>query len=161
MRFPIHYFARTAVVLLTLAALLGVTSLPAAAQEESTSDLEISLVSDPPRHAKACDTFEVTYAIGNPGPQDAVNVSVLINVPDPLEVIDVQGVPVDLAAGENSTVTAVIKVVAFVPGESRGAWIRAVVSSDVYPDVSLDPNPDNNEVFTALKLISKPVISCP
>ena len=160
-RFPIHYFVRSAILIFTLLALLVMTSLPGAAQQEFTPGLEIKLASDPPKHVKACDTFKVTYAIHNPGLEDAANVNVFINVPDPFELIDVQGVPEHLGPGEKAKVTAVIKVVAFVPGEVRGAWVRASVTSDLDPDASLDPNPDHNEIFTAIRLISKPVISCP
>jgi uncharacterized protein DUF11 len=159
-----HTLARGGVHLLFIAALVtlfGITTLPVAAQQLSTSDLAISIVSAPPKHAKACDTFEATYTITNLGPDNAANVSVFINIPDQFQTINVLGVPVNLAVGESATVTAVIKVVAFVPGESREAWVRAIVTSDVYPDVSIDLNPDNNEVFTAVKLISKQVASCP
>lgn len=155
MKFPIHSFARSAVLIFTLVALLGMTNLSGAAQDAFIPGLEIKLASDPPRHVKACDTFEVSYAIHNPGLDDAANVNVFINVPDPFEVIDVQGVPEHLGPGEKAKVTAVIKVVAFVPGEVRQAWVRAGVTSD------LDPNADNNEVFTAIRLISKSAISCP
>ncbi len=160
MRLPIHHFARATVAILVLVALFGMNILPTAAQQEFTSDLAISLVSAPPKHAKACDTFEATYTITNLGPDDAANVNVFINVPDQFSVINIPSVPVNLAVRESATVTAVIKVVAFVPGESRAAWVRASVGSDVYPDVSFDPNPDNNEVFSAVKLISKQVMSC-
>jgi hypothetical protein len=156
-----HHFTRTTLAIFALMTLFGITILPAAAQQEFTSDLEIRLVSAPPKHAKACDAFEATYAITNLGPDNAVNVSVFFNVPDQFEVINVSGVPVNLTVGEQATVTAVIKVVAFVPGESREAWVRADVTSDVYPDVSIDPNLDNNEIFKAVKLISKPILTCP
>ena len=161
MQFPIHYFARTTVVIFTLVALFGMNILPAAAQQEFTSDLAISIVSAPPKHAKACNTFEATYTITNIGPDDAAGVSVQINIPDQFEVINLLGVPNYLAAGDSATFTAVIKIVAFGIGESRVAWVRAIVGSDIYPDVSLDPNLNNNEVFTAVKLISKPAPSCP
>jgi hypothetical protein len=156
-----RHFTRAAFVIFVLVALFGITILPAAAQQEFTSDLAISLVSAPPKHAKACDTFEATYSITSLGPDNAVNVSVFLNVPDQFQVINVSGMPVNLAVGERATVTAVIKVVAFVPGESREAWVRATVGSDIYPDVSVDPNPANNEVFKAVKLISKQVLTCP
>ena len=161
MQFRIHHFARAAFVILSLVVLLGMTSLPAAAHQVFSPNLAIQLVSAPPRYVKACDTFRVSYAIHNPGPLNAANVSVLINVPDPFEVMHVQGVPVNLGPGKYATVTAVIKVVAFVPGESRNAWVRAVVTSDAYSNLRRDPNPGKNEIITTIKLISKPVDSCP
>ena len=124
------------------------------------SDLAIRRVSGPPKHAKACDVFGVTYTITNLGPDDLDNVNVLINVPDAFSVIHLQGVPVDLAVGHSATVKATIKVVAFVPGESRQAWVRAAVGSDDFGNTVIDPNSKNNEVFSAVKLISKPVRTC-
>jgi hypothetical protein len=144
----------------------AVTSPPALGQSvvlpEVTpySDLAISLVSIP-KHAKACSTFNAVYTITNDGPDEASGVYVQIYIPDPFEVINMEDVPDELAAGESATVTVTIKVVAFVPGESRSAWVRAGVFSDVYPDISVDPNPDNDSVFTPVRLISKPVLSCP
>jgi len=161
MKFPIRYYARAAVVIFTQVVLLGMTSLPGAAHNTFTSGLEIQVVSAPPRQVRACETFKATYVISNHGWGNAANVSVLVNVPDPFEVLHVQGVPVNLGPGKSARVTAVIKVVAFVPGESREAWVRAVVSSDGDPDVSHAPKPGKNEVFTAVRLISQPVTRCP
>lgn len=126
----------------------------------SYSDLAISLVSIP-KHAKACSTFNVVYTITNYGPDDASGVYVQMYIPDPFSVIGMEGVPDELAVGESATVTATIQVVAFVPGESRSAWVGAGVFSDAYPNVSIDPNPDNDSVFTSMRLISKPVLTCP
>ena len=161
MKFPIRYYARAAVVIFTQVVLLAMTSLPGAAHNQFTSGLGIQLVSAPPQQVKACDTFKVTYAISNHGFQNAANVSVLINVPDPFEVLHVQGVPVNLGPGKNAKVTAVIKVVAFVPGESREAWVRAVVTSDMPQDASRAPYPGHNQILTPVRLISKPVTRCP
>ena len=161
MKFPIRYFARAALVILTQAALLAMTSLPGAAHNQFSSGLEIQLVSAPPQQVKACETFKATYVISNHGWGNAANVSVLINVPDPFEVLHVQGVPANLGPGKSARVTAVIKVVAFVPGESRDAWVRAVVTSDNHPDASHNLKTGKNEVITAVRLISKPVTSCP
>jgi hypothetical protein len=161
MRFRIQHFARPACVILTLVVLLGMTSLPAAAHQGFSSGLVIQLGSPPPRQVMACETFKVTYRIHNSGPFNAANVSVLINVPDPFEVMHVKGVPVNLGPGKYALVTAVIKVVAFVPGESRQAWVRAVVTSDLHQGAGLDPIPGKNEIITTVRLISKPVDSCP
>ena len=95
------------------------TSLPAAAHPGFSSNLEVLLVSPPPRQVKACETFKVTYGIRNPGPLNAANVSSYINVPDPFEVIHVSEVPVSMRPGKYALVTAVIKVVAFGAPENR------------------------------------------
>jgi hypothetical protein len=137
------------------------TSLPAAAHKGFSSNLQILLVSPPPRQVKACQIFKVTYGIRNPGPLNAANVSVFINVPDPFEVIHVSEVPVNLRPGKFALVTAVIKVVAFVPGESRQAWVRAFVTSDPHKGYGLGPIPGKNEIITPIRLISQPVNSCP
>ena len=129
------------------------------------SDLAIKLVSAP-KHAKACEVFEETYRIKNLGPDPAENVIVNVGVGDQFDVISVQGVPGSqssgqrLSPGQSQLVTAVVKVVGFVPGESREGSVGARVSSDVYPDITIDPNLNNNELSTTVKLISKPVILC-
>jgi len=160
MKLATHHFTSTLVVIFILIVLFGITILPAAAQQEFTSDLAISIVSAPPKHTKACDTFEASYNITNLGPDDAANVNVFINVPDQFQPLNIQGIPTNLAVGESATVTVTIKVVAFGFGESRVAWVRATAGSDIYPDVNIDPNLNNNEVFTPVKLISKPAASC-
>lgn len=143
----------------------AVTSLPSLNQSSvlpevtSYSDLAISLVSIP-KHAKACSTFNAVYTITNYGPDEVSGVYVQIYIPDPFEVINMEGVPDELAVGESATVSVTIKVVAFVPGESRSAWVGADIFSDVYPEISVDPNPDNDSMFTPVRLISKPVLSC-
>jgi len=161
MKFPIRYYARAVAILFTQVVLLGMTSLPGAAHNQFTSGLEIQLISAPPKQVKACDTFKVTYVISNHGWANAANVSVLINVPDPFEVLHVQGVPANLGPGKNAKVSAVIKVVAFVPGESREAWVRAVVTSDMQHYAGRDPYPGHNEILTPVRLVSKPVTRCP
>jgi hypothetical protein len=85
----------------------------------------------------------------------------IVMVPDAFGVIRLQGAPESLAVGKTVKFSAVIKVVAFVPGESRKAWVGINAMSDPYPDTSLDPNPQNNPVFKNIKLISKPMLSCP
>ncbi len=161
MKSPTRQLVHLIAVLFMLMVLLAATILDAVAQTESTSDLAISIYSAPPKHAKACDTFDATYTITNFGPDDASNVSVLINIPDQFETINLTGVPVNLAVGQSATVTVTVKVVAFGFGESRTAWVRATTGSDIYPDISIDPNSANNEVYTPVKLISKPAAGCP
>ncbi len=126
----------------------------------STSDLAIQLVSAP-RHAKACEIVTATFIIMNLGPDEATSVYVQTSIPDQFGDVALLGVPDSLAVGQTATITAILKVVAFVPGESRSAWIGAHVSSDPYPNISIDPNPANNEVSTPVKMISKPVLTCP
>jgi hypothetical protein len=161
MRFRIQHFTRTMGVILTLVVLLAMTSLPAAAHWGFSSGLKIQLGSPPPRQVMACETFKVTYDIYNSGRLNASNVNVLINVPDPFEVMYVKGVPVNLGPGKYAMVTAVIKVVAFVPGESRQAWVRAIVTSDLHNGADLHPIQGKNEIVTTVWLKSKPVDSCP
>jgi hypothetical protein len=161
MRTLTRHFLRSTLAIVAPVALVGASGLPAVAQVVSTSDLSISIVSAPPRHAKACETFDATYAITNLGPDDATGTYVQINIPDQFEVVDLLGVPASLAVGESATVDVVVKVVAFVPGESRTAWVSARVASDPYPDVSIDPDPSNDSVTSPVKLISKQVVSCP
>ncbi len=126
----------------------------------STSDLAIQLVSAP-QHAKACQIVTATFTITNLGPDEATGVYVQTSIPDQFGDVALLGVPDSLAVGQTATITAILKVVAFVPGESRSAWIGAHVWSDPYPNISIDPNPANNEVSTPVKMISKPVLTCP
>ena len=140
MRSFIHNIKRSMVSVVVLLAFLGMTTPPAVAQEAYT--VATRLVSAP-KHAKACQTFKVTYSITNLGPGAVSNLDLLFNVPDQFSVISVLGSPVNLAAGQRTYITAVIKVVAFVPGESRAAWVLL------------------NDVTTPIKLIGKQVLTCP
>jgi hypothetical protein len=154
-------FARMIGTILALLAVLGmVTPSAAAHQGGSTSDLAIRLVSAP-NHARACGTFKQTYVITNRGPNRAKNVNVGFSIPDPFSVIKVIGAPVNLAPGKSVKVIAFLKVVAFVPGESRNWTITANVWSEVYPKVSIDPRPGNNSVTSPIKLVGKQVLLCP
>ncbi len=131
----------------------------------SISDLAIQLVSAP-RHAKVCEVFEQTYRIQNLGLDTAENVVVEVGGTDQFDVISVQGVSgagspgVTLPPGESMLVTTVIKVTAFVPGESRDGHVGETVGSDVYPDIAIDPNADNNVLYMTVRLVSKQKISC-
>jgi hypothetical protein len=86
---------------------------------------------------------------------------VFASTPDQLGTLDVSGLPETLAAGESVIITAVIKVVAFGPGDPRNVWIGGGVSSDPYPDTSVDPNPENNGASQPLKLVGKASGVCP
>jgi hypothetical protein len=114
-----------------------------------------------PEHAKACETFAATYIITNMGPGYAAHVNIGFNVPDPFEVMKMQGVPANLAPGKSVTVTAIFKVVAFVPTESRRWWITTSVSSDNYSSVTFDPRSKNNSVRSRITLVGKPKLTCP
>ena len=50
----------------------------------------------------------------------------------------------------------VVKVVASGPDDSRSTRVGAGVSADAYPDISLDPDRENNNVVRSLKLVGKP-----
>ena len=133
---------------------------PARAQVNSTtSDLVVQLVSMP-KHAKACQNFEITFTVTNLGPDPASHIYVGVGITDQFDTVGIMNAPDILAAGETATVKAVIKVTAFVPGESRTGWVSANAVSDPYPDMSIDPNPDNNSSGRTIQLISKQVISC-
>ena len=135
-----HLILRAVVAIVLLTAILGISVSPAFAQVNSNIRTRLIFA---PKHAKACETFVVIFALTNRGPDFASNVEVQFNVPDQFSVIKVLGTPVNLAPGKSKLVTAVIKVTAFVPGESRSAWVTL------------------NEVTVPIKLISKPVLTCP
>ena len=83
-----------------------------------------------------------------------------VGITDQFDTVGILGAPDYLGVGETATVKAVIKVTAFVPGESRSGWVSAGAVSEPYPDTSIDPNPDNNNSGSTIKLISKQVMSC-
>jgi hypothetical protein len=139
----------------TLIAVLAMSIAPAqtarAQVTTSVSDLTISVISIP-KHGKACETFEVTYAVTNLGPDPATNVRLGINVPDQLEYPqEVRGEPSYLAVGETATITAVIPVL-YVDRDRKG-WVDATVYSAPYPNLSIDPNLQNNRISSQFKLI--------
>jgi uncharacterized repeat protein (TIGR01451 family) len=126
----------------------------------STSDLAVKVISSP-KTAKACQTFKATFSVTNRGPDPATHLYVNTWLPDQLGLVSLDGAPEALAVGQTVTFSARIKVVAFVPGETRQAWVGAYAMSDPYPDVSIDPNSDNDWVSKPLKLTGKPVMVCP
>ena len=140
-----------------LIVMLMISMMPAQsaqAQGATTSDLAVSLVSIP-KHAKACQTFEAIYTATNLGPDPANHLSAGVGIPDAYDVVDIVGLPESLAVGATVTFTVIIKVTAFVPGEMRLAWVNVNVTSDSYLEPSIDPNPDNNTVYTEMRLIGK------
>lgn len=152
-----YLFFMASVVLALVISFAPVQSVSA---DTSTSDLAIELISAP-KTAKSCQVFEATFQITNLGPDDASGLFVSTSVPDQLGTLDLLGVPETLAAGESVIVTAVVKVVAFGPNDSRKAWVGAGVSANPYPDTSLDPDWDNNNDVQSLKLVGKPRGVCP
>jgi Domain of unknown function DUF11 len=145
---------------LAMALAISVASVSTAYADTSTSDLAIELLAAP-KNAKACEVFEATFRISNLGPDDASGIFVNTSVPDQLGTLDLLGVPESLAAGESVIITAVVKVVSFGPNDTRDAWIGAGVSSDPYPNTSVDPNWENNNASRYLKLVGKPNPLCP
>ncbi len=147
----------------TLIVGLTISAAPAQtvyARATSTSDLAVRIISMP-QTAKACQTFKVTFSVTNRGPDPASHLQMIVMMPDPFGLVRLQGAPKSLAVGKTVTFSALIKVVAFVPGESRKAWVGIDAVSDPYPDTSIDPNSKNNPIFRQMKLVSKPVLSCP
>jgi len=150
-------------VIVALIAVLIVSLAPAqTARAEgvtSTSDLVVQLISMP-KHAKACQDFEITFSVTNLGPDPASHINVGVGITDQFDTVGMLGAPDYLGVGETVTVKAVIKVTAFVPGESRTGWVAPGAVSDPYPDTSIDPNLDNNSSGRTIKLISKQLMSC-
>ena len=152
-------------MLLTITLVTGLTITMAPvqrvhAQETFTSDLAVTIVSIP-KHVKACQTFEATFTVTNLGPDPATHLNMIVMLPDPFSLVGLLRAPDSLAVGETATFYAAIKVVAFVPGEPRVTWIGIDAVSDRYPDISVDPNLENNGLFSEIKMISKPVLVCP
>ena len=137
-----------------LIALLTLSIVPAqtarAQVTTSVSDLTVSVISIP-KHGKACETFEVTYAVTNLGPDPAANVNIGINVPDQMEFLDTQGAPSSLGVGETAIITAIVEVL-YVDRDRKG-WVDATVFSSVSPNISIDPNRENNRLSSPFKLI--------
>jgi hypothetical protein len=153
-------FHRLLIAALVMVLAVSLAPMRTASAATLTSDLSIQLVSAP-RTAKSCQVFQASFRITNLGPDAASGLFVSIPVPDQLGTLSLSGVPDTLAAGQSVTVTATVKVVAFGPGDSRSAWVGAGVSADPFPDTSLDPNWENNNVSRSLKLVGKPKGVCP
>ncbi len=149
------------------ALVLLLVALPAhaARADAPVSDLSIRRISGA-RRAKACQTFSETYQVENLGPDPAHNVVVTTGMMDQFDPVSVDGTPgstsqpFDLAPGDVRTVVAYFKVTAFVPGEARLGRISASVHSEVYPDIALDPVPENNDTGFSLRLIGRQQLTC-
>lgn len=147
-------------ILGSLIAVLAISMVPvqaAQAQDTTTSDLVVRLVSVP-RHAKACEVFAVTFTVTNlgPDPVDFLNVSLVIS--DHFDIVSILPAPESLGIGETATITAEIKVTAFVPGETRTGRLLASATSESV--TSIDPNPEDNFASGTIRLIARPVPSC-
>ena len=136
-----------------LIAVLALSIVPAqtahAQVTTSVSDLTVSVISIP-KHGKACQTFEATYAVTNLGPDPATNVRLATNVPDQMEFLETQGEPSYLAVGETAIVTAVIEIL-YVDRDRKG-WVDATVYSSPF-NIGNDPNFQNNDLSSPFKLI--------
>ena len=126
----------------------------------TTSDLKVRIISMP-KEVKACQTFRATFSVRNLGPDPASHLYIMVRLPDPFELIELQGAPESLRVGQAVIFSAVIKVVAFVPGEPRKTWLGIDAMSDPYPNISIDPNSENNPVFKNIRMVSKPRLACP
>jgi hypothetical protein len=131
------------------------------------SDLAVSYVSGA-RHAKACQLFDVTYRVENLGPDVAQHVTLSIGVTDQFDVMSIDGHPLGdsqpdltLAPGESVELTGTVKVTAFVPTESRDGMVSAHAWSEVWPDIAIDLNENNDYYFGSVRLISKGRQGCP
>ena len=159
-KFPKQHFRLFLIATCVIALTISLAPLQDVHADTFTSDLAIRLTSAP-KHVKACQVFQLTFEIANLGPDIATGIIVSDTAPDPLGAFDIQGVPAMLAPGETAIVTATVKVVAFVPGEIRASWVGAHIYSDLYPDTSVDPDPDNNYAIQDLRFIGKPHYGCP
>lgn len=130
------------------------------ARATSISDLVVRVISLP-TSVKACQTFKATFSVTNRGPDPASQLYMIVMLPDPLGLVRLRGAPQSLAVGKTVTFSADIKVVAFVPGESRKAWVGINAMSDPYPDTSFDPNQENNSKYKKIRLASQPKSGCP
>ena len=131
------------------------------AQDPTTSDLVLSLVSIP-KHAKACQTIEAIYVVTNLGPDPANHLSAGVGIPDAFDYAEIAGLPNSLSMGESATFKVIVKVTGFVPGEMRYAWMDTSVGAGSYLEPSIDPNQDNNSINSEMKLIGKrSTESCP
>jgi hypothetical protein len=142
-----------------LIAVLTISIIPVqtARAQTTTSDLVVRLVSVP-KHAKACEVFQVTFTVTNLGPDPADDLFVSLVLSDHFDLVDILNAPESLGAGETATITAFVKVTAFVPGETRTGRLLASATS---AEFSSDPNPEDNFAVATVRLISRRVMSCP
>ena len=148
-----------AALIAILIAVLTISMLPvqtARAQTSTTSDLVVRLVSVP-KHAKACEVFPVTFTVTNLGPDPADDIFVSLVLSDHFDLVGMLDAPESLGVGETATITAFVKVTAFVPGETRTGRLLASATS---AEFNSDPNPEDNFAAATVRLISRRVMSC-
>ena len=135
---------------------ISMTLIQTGRAQTTTSDLVVRLVSVP-KHAKACEVFKVTFTVTNLGPDPADDIFVSLVISDHFDIVGILEAPESLDVGETATITAFIKVTAFVPGETRTGRLLA---SATPAEFSSDPNPEDNFAGATVRLISRRVMSC-
>jgi len=117
--------------------------------------------------ATACREFSEIYTVKNNGPDTAEKVWLTVGGTDQFDLVSVKSFPggktgpFTLAPGHSMQFKAVMKVTAFVPGESRQGEIGAhVFLEDNMSDFRFDLNPDNDVVQTVIWLQGQPRTSC-
>ncbi len=116
--------------------------------------------------ATACRQFNEFYTVTNNGPDTAERVVLGIGLTDQFDLVSLksfpggQSGPFTLAPGQSMQFKAVIKVTAFVPGESHDGRVSAQVFMDSWPDFTIDPNGSNDSTETIVRLQGQPRTSC-
>jgi hypothetical protein len=116
--------------------------------------------------ATACRQFSEIYTVKNNGPDAAEHVTLTVGGTDQFDTLSVNDIPgssagpFTLAPGQSVQIKAVIKVTAFVPGESREGRIGAQVFMDSWPDFTIDPNAENDRAENIVWLQGMPRTSC-
>ncbi len=109
--------------------------------------------------ATACRQFSEFYRVTNNGPDTAGKVWLGIGLTDQFDLVSVTSYPdgktgpFTLAPGQSMNFKAVVKVTAFVPGETRRGEVGAhAFLEDNMSDFRFDLNPDNDLVQTVVWL---------
>ncbi len=118
------------------------------------------------KSATACREFFEIYTITNNGPDTAEHVVLGIGITDQFDLVSLKSFPggesgpFTLKPGESMDIKAVIKVTAFVPGESREGRVSARVFMDSAPGTTLDPNSANDFTESLVWLHGRQVMTC-
>lgn len=116
--------------------------------------------------ATACRQFFEIYTIKNNGPDTAERVVLGIGITDQFDMVSLQSFPqgqngpFTLAPGQSMDIKVVIKVTAFVPGESREGRVSAHAFMDSWPDFTIDPNNANDYIESIVWLQGQPRMTC-